>query len=860
MSLATRNALVYFFLFLVGLGVSGFVLFTYSSNEILKSTNQNVQHTGEIVDLKFDTYQEQLFTDLKQLSLSPLLANYINEPSAGALNLLSSDYQAFLKSRTDYFQIRLLTSDKTGKELIRVERKNNELVTVPDSLLQTKGDRDYFKEIIQLPIDSVYISKIDLNREFGKISVPETPTLRIAKRIKGTALMDEFVLILNVNLTPIFNVLSQLIPTNYKLRLLNDEGHYLIHPNRSAAFTFEYEKPAHYPLEFDVPIKNLTENGRNYSNDNSLSHFIKLNYPRTDYELFTIVSADKDDVFASFYSWRKKVLFVILSAALLFLLGAFLYMRKQMIELRGITKQLTLFSENQLPMELAINRNDEIGELAEGFKKMSYQISENHKTIKDARDEAENAVQEKNDFLENMSHEIRTPLQAILGATDILEQHELDPELLPFFDALKFSSVQLESLVTDILDYKKIEKGLVQLNPEWGDLEELCKNLISASIYKAKSKNITISFDFTERLKNNQAYFDPLRIYQILNNLLHNAIKFTPKNGNIEVAVKKTDDNVLVFAITDDGQGIAKADVDRILERNVTSDFSLGSGLGLTIVQQLLVQYNSQLKVKSALGQGSTFYFTLNLPLRVEKATQQVLQNDEDLSLQLLILEDDPILLDWYKIVLNGHHVKLIDSPDLLNDIKQQYDLIISDLNFDMDQKNPAEFCFVLAPHLQENGKLVFVSGDEIAPSEHYTIFKKPISKKHLINWTSSFAKSLRFGTPDFSRIEEDYDTEFELIERAMQLMITEWKKDSIRMNEAILTQNFQLFKAIKHKIITSVKRLKLTNFEQFLKATEDHFETIQSEKIAAKFEDRFSYFIQQMERYHSSIKPANNG
>ena len=127
LSLATRNALIYFVLFIVGLGVSSYILFSYSAKEILSLTEENLEHNGEVVSLKFDYYINQVESDLNQLAYSPLLLRYIDETSRGNLDLLTDEYTAFLKSKSTYFQVRLI-SVNSGEELIRVERKEERII------------------------------------------------------------------------------------------------------------------------------------------------------------------------------------------------------------------------------------------------------------------------------------------------------------------------------------------------------------------------------------------------------------------------------------------------------------------------------------------------------------------------------------------------------------------------------------------------------------------------------------------------------------------------------------------------------------------------------------------------------------
>ena len=198
-SLATRNALVYFLLFLIGITVSNVLFLSYSSIEIHDLTDKRLKHTQEMIQLKFESYLNQIEDDVNQLSRSPLLQAYLENNDTTNLYMLHDEYASFLASKSTYFQIRLLATNTEGKELLRVERINEDIKRCPENELQYKGERDYFKELLQLPLDSIYYSRIDLNKENGIVSSTKTPTLRLGKKVKTLSGADCF-LIANIDL------------------------------------------------------------------------------------------------------------------------------------------------------------------------------------------------------------------------------------------------------------------------------------------------------------------------------------------------------------------------------------------------------------------------------------------------------------------------------------------------------------------------------------------------------------------------------------------------------------------------------------------------------------------------------------
>lgn len=851
-SLASRNALVYFFLFVIGLALSSYLFFSYSSKEILDLTKKRLIHSEEMIQLKFETYIDQLERDINQLSYSPILENYINNPDSANRKLLTQEYISFLKTKSNYFQIRLINAQEGGMEVIRVERKQENLLVCPVDELQFKGTRDYYKEINQLPNDSLYLSKIDLNREYDQIMTPRVPTVRIGKRTSGNELKD-IMLVVNVDLRGLFNELNNLTPQAYELRVFNHGGHYLIHPDEAATFTFDYGNAALYASEYEIKLREIGASGTSSADDIATNRFFQLSYPRSNYQLYGVVSAKNADVFASFYQWRSKVVMVSVGSAVLFLIMAFIYMRRQARELKNITQKLISFSGKMEPSTLAITRNDEIGELAKGFEQMSAEISESHAAVAKAKDEAEQANEEKNEFLENMSHEIRNPLQSILGITAILEQNKSATDQQPFIDSLKVSATQLKSLVTDVLDFGKIKKGQVELRKEWKELDVFCTDLINGLRYEASKKQIQVEFKLDPDLSRYLFKYDQVRLYQILNNLLNNAVKFTPQKGIICLAIKLKGDKIN-FTVIDTGVGIEKSSLSKIMNRNVGSDYTLGSGLGLTIVQELLFLHGAKLNVASEVGRGSTFRFELSFEKKL-KERHELGENKDNLldfeDVQVLVIEDDLELQHWYQHILKPLNPIIYSSVDAVTDTDPKFDLILTDLNFETSTFTVPQITARLKRRMKNNGRLMVISGGELPePSTDSVYLQKPVQKKTLVKLIHEELSGQQHGQLNFTHLEHDYDHESQLILNALQVMIREWEKDRKILENAILNRDQEKLDAIKHRIITSVRRLEIHSFETFLDHINFADDTLDFDKIVTQLNAKMRYYIEKMKAY----------
>lgn len=237
--------------------------------------------------------------------------------------------------------------------------------------------------------------------------------------------------------------------------------------------------------------------------------------------------------------------------------------------------------------------------------------------LKMAKAKAEESDRLKSSFLANMSHEIRTPMNAILGFSDILHSHELtDSEKERYITQIKKSGENLLNIINDIIDISKIESGQLTIRKEKFDLNFLLESLkfTGKALIKAKDKNINLHIENT----NNHffIYSDPLRLEQILLNLISNAIKFT-QNGFIKLSYYLTDNTTISFKVTDSGEGITKEDQLIIFERfrqaeKPSKNLITGTGLGLSITQSLVKMLGGSITVKSEIDVGSEF--TVSLP------------------------------------------------------------------------------------------------------------------------------------------------------------------------------------------------------------------------------------------------------
>jgi len=236
--------------------------------------------------------------------------------------------------------------------------------------------------------------------------------------------------------------------------------------------------------------------------------------------------------------------------------------------------------------------------------------------IEEKSRQLEVADRHKSEFLASMSHELRTPLNAVIGFSEVLLDRmfgELNPKQDEYLQDILTSGRHLLSLINDILDLAKIEAGRMELEVTDFHLPQAIDNAITLVRERAARRAITLAVDVDPRL--GEIKGDERKVKQVLLNLLSNAIKFTPEGGRIVVQAGLADGSAEI-SVTDTGVGIAPEDHEAVFEefRQVGSDYAKkheGTGLGLTLSRRFVELHGGKIWVKSQLGQGATFTFTL---------------------------------------------------------------------------------------------------------------------------------------------------------------------------------------------------------------------------------------------------------
>lgn len=498
------------------------------------------------------------------------------------------------------------------------------------------------------------------------------------------------------------------------------------------------------------------------------------------------------------------------------------------------------------------------------FAELATTIAQDAKVIAEAATiKAEDAVKSKQQFLSNMSHEIRTPMNAIIGFTKVVLKTELTAKQKEYLTAIKLSGDALIVLINDILDLAKVDAGKMTFEKTPFKLHLSIKAMLHLFEPKIQEKNLKLVTHYDTNIPE-VLIGDPVRLHQIILNLVSNAVKFT-NHGKITVSVdllSQTSENAtLQFAITDTGIGIKETKTDKIFENfqqatSGTSRLFGGTGLGLAIVKQLIEAQNGTIHVESEIDKGSTFSFILNFAKTDKDAVlePEILElNTEIKDTKILVVEDMELNQLLMKTVLDdfGFECEIASNGKIaVEKLKNNhYDIVLMDLQ--MPEMNGFEATEYIRKTMNLTIPIIALTADvttvDVAKCKEVGMndyISKPVDERLLYSKLISLIKKPiviiehktigKIETETIKYVDLSY---LNLLTKSNPKLMSDMIQAYLKQTPPLITmmveshknKDWKLLKATVHKIIPSFAIMGINpDFTELAKKIQEYAETLE--------------------------------
>lgn len=528
------------------------------------------------------------------------------------------------------------------------------------------------------------------------------------------------------------------------------------------------------------------------------------------------------------------------------------------------------------------------------------------KNLEASKNYAETLLKSREQLISTVSHDLKTPLNTISGYSELIENSSLSEKQKYYLSQITSSSQFISQLVDDLLDFSKLEAGKLPLENVAFSLENIIENAANAVHQQYIEKPVALKISISESIKNKFYKSDPLRIRQVVNNLLGNAFKFTEK-GSVEIRVeelssaktgvsKKNEISNIQISVIDTGIGISKEKQELIFNEFTQAETEIahkfgGNGLGLAISKKLTELLGGTLKVKSVLGEGSTF--TLTLPLQhsnriLPTKTKNVVSSFN--SLKAIIIDDDQTMRALLKEILEQLKIdsetfssyEQLKNADSESRVDTNADFVLTDIQM------PNTDGFTLLKNVKKgevkaykNQPIIAMTGSRERNREYYLkegfaeMLAKPFSKEDLINilkhlfpkqWEALDGSNESNTTKESSKSSDIFNLSLlnsflstpEALEEVLNIFNQQTKTDLQLIDKAIEDNDVDKVKETTHRMLTMTRQLQAKDVVAILEKMEEYPEVTTKISNELQLEMR-SDFNKLVEKFDVLQEALNN-
>lgn len=595
---------------------------------IIVSDSSEIVYQNALNRLKYETNIKtiRLLADIKNLSGDALylsgtppikgimrsIANndvdpFDNSSLSTWKNRLATIFTELIRAKPNYLQIRYIGLANQGKELVRVDRKGNQIKTIPDRELQNKDNTAYFEKSIQKNLGDVYLSDISLNREFGKISEPHTPVIRAATPIFYNNQIFG-ILVINMDFSIIFDNLVKNTPRTLTPYVTNENGFFLAHPDKERTYGFDFENEHTIQSVYkNINLKrntDLRDVEYTLEGNGDVVHIVKAHFDPSQESRFIAVmlATSIDNLDAASIQLRYKSFMIMGLLVILSLLVAAYLASRLMRPLELISIAAENLAQGRKISNLPTDSKDEIGELARSFENMRCQLEDKQRELIVSQGHVHHAnkMASLGEMASSMAHEINTPIQSInLIAQRVQRQLKKNLSNEEIHDSMKKITTSVAKVSEIINSLRNVSRDSTQDEFTDTPLRDLIGDAINMTEERFRVNNVDFNVKFHNVSENTVLQCQRLQISQVLINLVNNAYYAIKDLDNkwIEISIQKIS-NKIRFSVTDSGCGIPDEKLERIFEPMFTTkEVGNGTGLGLSISSDIVAQHYGLLYV-----------------------------------------------------------------------------------------------------------------------------------------------------------------------------------------------------------------------------------------------------------------------